>query len=104
MITVKGFQFKDDEHCIGLSKKNLKKDGISVIELILHKNKYEYNKIRTVVLDYVYEDHDKGKHDITFLENVSKVVNCIVFIALRTLFSDCLTIKSICCSDNFIIS
>ena len=54
MITVKGFQFKDDEHCIGLSKKNLKKDGISVIELILHKNKYEYNKIRTVVLDYVY--------------------------------------------------
>ena len=25
MITVKGFQFKSDEHCIGLSKKNLKK-------------------------------------------------------------------------------
>ena len=80
MITVKGFQFKDDEHCIGLSKKNLKKDGISVIELILHKNKYEYNKIRTVVLDYVYEVHDKDKYDITIWETVCKVaksLNCI---------------------------
>lgn len=79
MITVKGFQFKSDEHCIGLSKNNLKKDGLSVTELILHKNKYEYNKIRTVVLDYVYEVHDKGKHDIAIWENICKVaksLNC----------------------------
>ena len=79
MITVKGFQFKSDEHCIGLSKKNLKKDGLSVTELILHKNKYEYNKIRTVVLDYVYEVHDKDKYDITIWETVCKVaksLNC----------------------------
>ena len=79
MITVKGFQFKSDEHCIGLSNKNLKKDGLSVTELILHKNKYEYNKIRTVVLDYVYEVHDKDKYDITIWETVCKVaksLNC----------------------------
>lgn len=79
MITVKGFQFKSDEHCIGLSKKNLKKDGLSVTELILHKNKYEYNKIRTVVLDYVYEVHDKDKYDITIWESICKVaksLNC----------------------------
>ena len=79
MIIVKGFQLKSDEHCIGLSKKNLKKDGLSVAELILHKNKYEYNKIRTVVLDYVYENHDKDKYDIAIWETVCKVaknLNC----------------------------
>ena len=76
MITVKGFQFKSDEHCIGLSKKNLKKDGLSVTELILHKNKYEYNNIRTVVLDYVYENHDKDKYDIAIWETIWFFCNC----------------------------
>lgn len=79
MFNIIGFQFKHDEHCIGLSKKNLKKDGLSVTELILHKNKYEYNKIRTVVIDYVYEDHDKGKYDINIWETVCRVaksLNC----------------------------
>lgn len=77
MITVKGFQFKRDEHCIGLTRKNLKKDDVSVTELILHKNKYEYNKIRTVVLDYVYEVHDKDKYDITIWETACRVANSL---------------------------
>ena len=79
MITVKGFQFKHDEHCIGLSRKKLKSGDVTVTELIIHKKKYEYNKIRTVVIDYVYEDHDKGKYDITIWENVCRVaksLNC----------------------------
>lgn len=65
MITVVGFQLKSGD--------------ITVTELILHKNKYEYNKIRTVVIDYVYEDHDKGKYDITIWETacrVAKSLNC----------------------------
>lgn len=79
MFTIIGFQFKSDEHCIGLSRKNLKKDDVTVTELILHRKKYEYNKIRTVVLDYVYEIHDKGKYDITIWETICRVaksLNC----------------------------
>ena len=55
MFTIKGFQFKHDDHCIGLSTKNLEND-VSFADLMLYKKKYEYNKIRTGVLDYVCED------------------------------------------------
>lgn len=77
MITVVGFQFKSDEHCIGLSRKKLKSGDVTVTELILNRKKYEYNKIRTVVIDYVYEDHDKDKYDITIWENVCRVANSL---------------------------
>ena len=77
MFTIRGFQFKHDDHCTGLSTKNLKSDDASVTELILHKKKYEYNKIRTVVLDYVYEIHDKGKYDITIWETVCRVAKSL---------------------------
>lgn len=78
MFTIKGFQFKHDDHCIGLSTKNLKNDEVTVTELILHKKKYEYNKIRTVVLNYVYDVNDK-KYDIVIWETICKVaknLNC----------------------------
>ena len=80
MITVKGFQFKHDDHCIGLSTKNLEND-VTVADLILYKKKYGYNKIRTVVLDYAYEYHDKDKdkYDIVIWETICKVaksLNC----------------------------
>ena len=78
MFTIKGFQFKYDDHCIGLSTKNLKND-VTVGDFLLHKEKYEYNKIRTVVLDYVCEDYNKEKYDIATWETVCKVaknLNC----------------------------
>ena len=78
MFTIKGFQFKHDDHCIGLSTNNLEND-VTVADLILYKKKYEYNKIRTVVLDYVYEVHDKDKYDIAIWETICKVaksLNC----------------------------
>ena len=80
MFTIKGFQFKSDEHCIGLSTKNLEND-VTVADLILYKKKYGYNKIRTIVLDYAYEYHDKDKdkYDIVIWETICKVaksLNC----------------------------
>ena len=78
MFTIKGFQFKHDDHCIGLSTKNLEND-VTVADLMLYKKKYEYNKIRTVVLDYVCEDYNKEKYDIIIWETVCRVaksLNC----------------------------
>ena len=82
MFTIKGFQFKHDDHCIGLSTKNLEND-VTVADLILYKKKYEYNKIRTVVLDYVYEDHDKDKYDITMSFSCGDIVDCGEWIVER---------------------
>lgn len=76
MFTIKGFQFKHDDHCIGLSTKNLKNDEVTVTDLIIHRKKYEYNKIRTVVLDYVYDINDK-KYDIAIWETVCKVAKIL---------------------------
>lgn len=37
MFTIKGFQFKHDDHCIGLSTKNLKNNEVTVTDLIIHR-------------------------------------------------------------------
>lgn len=72
MFTIKGLQFKDDAHSTSLSAKNVTEDT-TIDYFIQHKKEYDYEKIRTVVLNYVFESYDEGNYDIVIWKTICKV-------------------------------